>query len=135
MDTDRSCNQPLPSGGNFGPLYNSCVDALPTSGDLKYDAGKLRYSLIPPEVTLALAEVLTFGARKYAPNSWQTIPNAPERYLDALIRHLEAHRSGELYDPESNLPHVYHLLCNAAFLTYFTAKDLNARTTTSNSEH
>lgn len=128
MDTCRSCNQPLPPGYNLGLICKSCVDALRPTGGLKYDAGKLRYSLIPPEATRALAEVLTFGARKYAPNSWQTVPNAPERYLDALIRHLEAHRSGELYDPESNLPHVYHLLCNAAFLAYFTTKDLNART-------
>lgn len=127
MDTCRSCNQPLPPGYNLGLICKSCVDALRPTGGLKYDAGKLRYSLIPPEATRALAEVLTFGARKYAPNSWQTVPNAPERYLDALIRHLEAHRSGELYDPESNLPHVYHLLCNAAFLAYFTTKDLNAR--------
>ena len=129
MDTCRSCNQPLPDRYNLGLICSSCIDKLRPTGGLKFDAGKLRYSLIPPEATRALAEVLSFGARKYAPNSWQTVPNAPERYLDALIRHLEAHRSGELYDPESNLPHVYHLLCNAAFLTYFTTKELNARTT------
>ena len=118
----------MPDRYNLGLICSSCIDKLRPTGGLKFDAGKLRYSLIPPEATRALAEVLTFGARKYAPNSWQTIPNAPERYLDALMRHLEAHRSGELYDPESNLPHVYHLLCNAAFLAYFTTKDLNART-------
>ena len=129
MDTCRSCNQPLPDRYNLGLICSSCIDKLRPTGGLKFDAGKLRYSLIPPEATRALAEVLSFGARNYAPNSWQTVPNAPERYLDALIRHLEAHRSGELYDPESNLPHVYHLLCNAAFLTYFTTKELNARTT------
>ena len=133
MDTCRSCNQPLPDRYNLGLICSSCIDKLRPTGGLKFDAGKLRYSLIPPEATRALAEVLSFGARKYAPNSWQTVPNAPERYLDALIRHLEAHRSGELYDPESNLPHVYHLLCNAAFLTYFTQKELNARTTTTTS--
>ena len=129
MDTCRSCNQPLPDRYNLGLICSSCIDKLRPTGGLKFDAGKLRYSLIPPEATAALAEVLTFGARKYAPNSWQTVPNAPERYLDALMRHLEAYRSGDLIDSESNLPHVYHLLCNAAFLTYFTTKDLNARTT------
>ncbi len=90
---------------------------------LKYDAGKLRYSLIPPSATKAIAEVLTFGAAKYAPNSWQTVENAEERYLDALIRHLEAYRSGERLDPESGLPHIAHLLCNAAFLSYFDSKE------------
>ena len=95
---------------------------------LKFDVGKLRYSLIPPEATRAIAEVLTFGAEKYAPNSWQSVPNAHERYLDALMRHLEAYRAGELIDPESKLPHMSHLLCNAAFLSYFDSKDHNVST-------
>ena len=90
---------------------------------LKYDGDKLRYSLIPPSALKALAEVLTFGAVKYAPNSWQLVENAEERYLDALIRHLEAYRSGERLDPESGLPHIAHLLCNAAFLSYFDSKE------------
>jgi hypothetical protein len=49
------------------------------------------------------------------------------------MRHLEAHRSGELIDPESGRIHMAHILCNAAFLTYFTQKELNARTTTTTS--
>lgn len=94
---------------------------MTTSPDIgmKFDAGKLRYSLIPPVATKALAEVLTFGAEKYAPNSWQTVPNGRERYLDALLRHVEAYRSGELNDPESNLPHLSHAMCNCAFLLHF----------------
>lgn len=95
---------------------------------LKFDKGKLRYSLIPPTATKAIAEVLTFGAEKYAPNSWQSVDNGHERYLDALMRHLEAYRSGELLDQESGLPHMSHLLCNAAFLTYFDSKDHNDST-------
>lgn len=88
-------------------------------GGLKYDDGKLRYSLVPPEALKGLAEVLTFGAKKYKPNSWQTVENAEERYLDALYRHLEAFRAGEIVDPESNLHHLKHALCNAAFLLHF----------------
>ena len=94
----------------------------PGSGP-KYDEGKLRYSLVPPFATKAIAEVLTFGAKKYAPNSWQLVDRAQERYLDALMRHLEAYRSGELFDPESKLPHLSHVLCNAAFLLHFQLKD------------
>ena len=85
----------------------------------KFDEGKLRYSLIPPVATKALAGVLTFGAKKYAPNSWQHVPNGKERYLDAAIRHLELYRSGEKLDPESKLPHLDHLLTNIAFLIHF----------------
>ena len=56
---------------------------------MKFDGGKLQYSLIPPETTRALAQVLTFGAQKYAPNNWQLVENGETRYLDALYRHLE----------------------------------------------
>ena len=86
---------------------------------LKFDSGKLRYSLIPPAALAALAKVLTFGAEKYAPNSWQTVENGEERYLDALMRHIEAYRSGESIDPESGLSHLAHAACNVAFLLHF----------------
>lgn len=82
---------------------------------LKFDAEKLRYDLIPPSATKALAEVLTFGARKYKPNNWKNCQD-PERYLAALIRHIEAYRSGEELDADSGLPHLAHAMTNLAFL-------------------
>lgn len=86
---------------------------------LKYDTGKLRYSLIPPVALAAIAKVLTFGADKYAPNSWQTVENAEERYLDALMRHIEAYRDGVHLDSESGISHLSHAACNIAFLLHF----------------
>lgn len=94
----------------------------PTTG-MKFDTGKLMYSLIPVETTQALAEVLSFGASKYAIDGWKHVPDAKRRYMDALIRHLEAFRSGELYDQESGLSHLSHVLANASFLHYFYSKD------------
>lgn len=85
---------------------------------LKYDTGKLQYSLIPPQTLTALAEVLTFGARKYAPDNWQLVQDGERRYLDALYRHLQAYRLGEDVDPESGLHHLSHALTNIAFLHY-----------------
>ena len=82
----------------------------------KFDDGKLQYSLIPPSTTHALAEVLTFGAQKYEKDSWKHVPNAKARYLDAAMRHLEAYRSGEKLDKESEFSHLKHLLTNVAFL-------------------
>lgn len=47
-----------------------CKDEKIAAGQgAKFDRGKLQYSLIPPIATASLAEVLTFGATKYAPNS------------------------------------------------------------------
>jgi len=85
----------------------------------KHDTGKLRYSLVPPIAIKAIADILTFGAEKYAANSWQTIHNGEERYLDALYRHLEAYRSGETFDKESSKTHLSHAITNVAFLLHF----------------
>lgn len=87
---------------------------------LKFDVGKLRYDLIPTEATKALAEILTYGAKKYKPNNWKHCEDT-ERYIAALMRHLEAHRSGEFYDEESGLLHMAHVLTNAAFMVHFLA--------------
>lgn len=84
----------------------------------KFDQGKLRYGLIPVEATEALAQVLTYGANKYAPNNWQKVEPFKERYTDALYRHLEAWRAGESVDPESGLSHLAHAMCNIAFLIW-----------------
>lgn len=90
---------------------------------LKYDGDKLQYSLIPPETLAALAEVLTFGAKKYSPGNWMLVPEGERRYTDALFRHIEAWRSGEKLDPESGLPHLSHALACLTFLHYLTTKD------------
>ena len=85
---------------------------------MKFDTGKLRYSLVPPKAIKELAKVLTYGAKKYKPNNWQKVEDA-NRYVDALYRHLEAWRSGEKLDNESRLSHLSHALTNVAFLIHF----------------
>ena len=81
---------------------------------MKHDAGKLRMDLLPPEAIRAMAQVLTYGAAKYAPNQWRGV--SVERYEAALLRHWLAWKEGEALDLESGLPHLAHVLCNAAFL-------------------
>ena len=80
----------------------------------KYDTGKLLLNLLPPEAIRAMGEVLTYGAAKYGPNNWRGVEAG--RYEAALLRHWLAWREGEACDPESGLPHLWHVLCNAAFL-------------------
>lgn len=84
---------------------------------LKRDAGKLRWDLLPLGPMKGIVEVLTFGLNKgYKEDSWKQVD--PKRYEAALWRHWYAVKSGEEIDPESGLPHMYHFLCNAMFLTY-----------------
>ena len=88
----------------------------------KLDNNKLQYSLIPPLALEALARNLTAGLSKYPKDNWKKVDNAEERYLDALYRHLEAHRKGEVYDSESSLdkmPHLAAVAVNAMFLLEF----------------
>lgn len=89
---------------------------------MKFDSGKLRYSLVPPKAIRELTKVLTYGAKKYKPNNWQKATDTT-RYVDALYRHLEAWRSGEKFDEESKLSHLSHALTNIAFLIHF--EDIN----------
>lgn len=84
----------------------------------KDDSLKLRFDLIPPIFLKAVATILSFGARKYGPNNWQTLDNFEERYTGALMRHLNAWRSGERTDPESGHSHLWHIACNVAFLIW-----------------
>lgn len=87
-------------------------------GGMRFNAGKTRYGLIPESWTRALAEVLTRGAVKYAPNNWKRGMD-PEFMVDSLQRHLAAYRRGEKYDPESGNHHLAHAAWNAlALMTY-----------------
>lgn len=110
------------------------VDALLRGGLLadpklgaKYDTGKARYSLYPRGMLAGVVKVLEFGAKKYAENSWQRVPDAVRRYRDALDRHWDAAtgtglcsgHEAEANDPESGLAHAYHFLCCATFLAWF----------------
>jgi len=82
---------------------------------LRFNAGKLRLDLIPPEAEEALAEVLTYGANKYADRNWEKgMKMLP--ITASLRRHLLKWLKGENKDDESGLSHLKHVLANAAFL-------------------
>ena len=83
--------------------------------EAKADKGKIRPTLVPPSLVLAVATIREYGCQKYHdPENWRSVES--HRYRDALYRHFLAYLSGELYDPESHLPHLWHMACNIAFL-------------------
>jgi hypothetical protein len=93
----------------------------------KADTGKSGgFSLIPWGVIAGLAAIYDYGRKKYAANSWQTVPpdkdgrTAEERYEDAMFRHWESHKAGEFLDPESGKPHIYHFLWGAVAMCWFS---------------
>lgn len=102
------------------------------AGGMKYDGGKPRMDLLLsgcPQAITQVAEILTFGAQKYAAHSWQTVPQGSERYLAALLRHLTAHAGGEDKDPESGMSHLAHAACNAMFILELEARNAKGTAT------
>lgn len=87
---------------------------------VKNDNGKTRMSLLPFDALVAVAEVMTEGARKYNAHNWKYVDNAEERYMDAMLRHIAAIQQGEEinYD-DYGLSHIAHVATNALFLLHF----------------
>lgn len=82
---------------------------------LKFDAGKPRLELLSVPAMEAIAEVMTFGAKKYAAHNWRK-GFEWSRLFGAALRHLFAALRGEDKDPESGLPHLAHAGCCVMFL-------------------
>jgi len=126
----KKCNKnPLnnPPAGDICKAPSGVCSLYVQALGLKFDQGKLRTSLLTVnmvECIEAIAKVLTFGAKKYADNSWQEVPNAKIRYREALDRHLMAHSKGEIFDAESELPHMAHAACCMMFLLWLDIQEL-----------
>lgn len=82
----------------------------------KADTGKLRYDLLPDNSIQEVVSVLTYGAKKYAPNNWKLIADWRNRYYSAAQRHMAAWRLGEDLDRESNAHHLAHAITNLLFI-------------------
>lgn len=90
-----------------------------SAAGVKHDNAKPRWSLLPHGAVLAIVQVLEFGARKYAVDNWQRVPEARQRYYDALMRHVDAWWRGERHDPETGRLHLAHAGCCVLFLLWF----------------
>jgi len=80
----------------------------------KFDSEKADWSLINMKQLEGLADVLTYGAKKYDRHNWVNVE--PYRYFAALLRHISAWQSGETIDDESKLHHLHHAMANLYFL-------------------
>ena len=95
----------------------------PKTEGVKFDSGKLRMDLLPPDALEALGRILTDGAEKYGCRNWEK-GMAWSRPYAALQRHLLAWWGGQDTDPESGHPHLWHVLTNAVFLTSYQIREI-----------
>ena len=85
---------------------------------IKYDNGKVRYDLVDPVFYRGLAQVMTYGAKKYQAYNWIKPIDDIGRLWASLQRHIEEMRFGNYIDDESKLRHAWHAGANIQFLDY-----------------
>ena len=74
-----------------------------------------RRDLVPPEVEVALANVLAYGTQQFNPREWEKgIPWS--KLLFSTIKHLLRFAIGWRIHQGSGLPRLWHALANLAFL-------------------
>ncbi len=94
-------------------------DAMIERGEgRKDDTGKPPLHLIPPEFLYAIAEILDFGAKKYAPRNWEKGMNWSRCYRAAL-GHLFDWFARKGPDPETGKSHLWHAACCIMFLVCY----------------
>lgn len=100
--------------------------ATESNQEAKSDGGKPRPSLVPPALIRGTDAVREYGTKTYgSPDNWRKVE--PQRYWDALLRHvLAAWDNWKAGDPESGMPHLWHIACNASFLMQYM-EDENER--------
>lgn len=98
------------------PESESESDSEPAPAGKKDDAMKPRFDLMPPIAEAELVAVLTYGAKKYAPNNWRNLADWRARYEGAAKRHISQWKRGETRDPESGLHHLAHAACSLLFI-------------------
>lgn len=92
---------------------------------LRFDDGKPRYDLVPPEALESLAKVLSYGANKYAQRNWEKGMKWG-RVFGSLMRHLWKWWSPfhSDTDEETGFSHLDHALCNVAFLIAYEQRKI-----------
>lgn len=107
--------------------YKKDMWTQPQKG-FKFDKDKPPMALLDPAFLEGVANVLGFGANKYAAHNWRGGIEY-SRLISAAMRHLNAINKGENIDPESGLSHAYHLGCCTMFLASMmnTRPDLDDR--------
>lgn len=83
--------------------------AKPTIG-VKNDTEKTRFDLLSPDFLFEMADIMTFGAKKYADRNY-LLGISWSRYFSALMRHAWNWFRGNEVDEETGRSHLAHAGC------------------------
>jgi hypothetical protein len=79
-----------------------------------------RFDLIPKEAVAALARRLALGAKAHGENNWRA---GGVEFRKATINHLMKHLLDYIEHGNANDDNTAAIICNAAFLCHFEAKN------------
>lgn len=115
--TMKDCRQCVEDGLEMIRIKQSMIPGY------KADEMKPRMDLIAPEIQVALAEILTFGAKKYNDRNWE---NGMKwgRCFGAMMRHMWAWWAKEQADPETGKSHLWHAACCLMFLIAYEQRKI-----------
>ena len=108
-----------PRVSSFNASLSKALHELNGAG-VKDDSAKPPMHLIDGYALEQLANVLAFGAEKYAPHNWRK-GLAQTRLISAAMRHLSAFNGGQDTDPETGLHHAAHAMCCCMFMVWMSA--------------
>lgn len=109
---------PAKMTANRSLIRGEAITSQDVTIGIKHDADKPRMGLLPGDALRDVATVMTFGANKYSADNWKQVE--PARFTHALFRHLSAYIDGEVFDQETELPHMAHIATNALFLLHLS---------------
>ena len=122
-ETDVQMPNHIADSAKNAPLFidpNAPITVTPDQ-TVKHDAGKPQLTIVPTSLVRATAAVLEFGADNYERDGWRKVDK--QRFRDALYRHWLAYLDDpDGVDKESELPHIWHVVANAAFLIEMETK-------------
>ncbi len=82
----------------------------PSPSGVKHDQEKPDMSLLSSIAMVKIAEVMTYGKKKYSAHNWRG-GLGYSRLLAAALRHTFSYLGGEDKDPETGLSHLAHASC------------------------
>lgn len=92
-------------------------------GGSRYNEGKNKLSLIPPEWIWGLGMLLTRGAMKYEIRNWER-GMSWSAVLDSGLRHIMKFVAGERYDEETGCHHMVAAAWNMLVLMTYDIRDI-----------
>lgn len=85
---------------------------------VKHDQEKPDMSCLSPIAMVKVAQVMTYGKKKYAKDNWRG-GISYTRLIAASLRHIFAYLGGESLDPETDISHLAHAICDLQMILEF----------------